>query len=413
MEATGRGSDSPCGPPPLRSEHALLTHSAPVSSFGAKSLPGLGKTPRFLSDTPLDEFTRKLRLTTANFPKQQFESAKPSLETSLRVYIDEIRENRTYGCIDIIYSYQPMSTHEALGELINLKKFHFKIGAARSRCIIGNLCETPHLLVAGQTGGGKSTFLRQLITTLYLKNESMAFVLIDLKGGLEFQLFEDLPRINVLPGISQAINELKRVEQQMLSRMDLLKKNKVKDIDAFNKAMSKAEKSKRSQNPVKRLGRLLLIVDEATEIFLTGSHATATEVQKSRRILSQIARQGRAVGVHLVIATQRPDTRSLDPQVKANLTGVLCFPMANAASSMTVLGNGRATELPAITGRAIWKSGIEMVEVQTPYLSSEDAERFLAPYRKEIAVAVCDEAPSKENRSSGTDLTPPSHSWLE
>ena len=97
-----------------------------------------------------------------------------------------------------------------------------------------------------------------------------------------------------------------------------------------------------------------------------------------------IARQGRAAGINLVIATQRPDSRSLDPQVKANLSGALCFPMQNDSSSITVLGNGRATDIPLIPGRAIWKEGPVMTEVQTPYLSIEEADQLLEPHRIQV-----------------------------
>ena len=120
-------------------------------------------------------------------------------------------------------------------------------------------------------------------------------------------------------------------------------------------------------------------------MFLAGGHAASGDIQTARRVLSQIARQGRSVGVHLIVATQRPDAKSLDPQVKANLTGVLCFQMLNDASSITVLGVGRATELPAIPGRAIWKCGAEMVEVQTPFLGTDEVDQLLESARKENA----------------------------
>jgi S-DNA-T family DNA segregation ATPase FtsK/SpoIIIE len=263
-------------------------------------------------------------------------------------------------------------------------------------------------LVAGQTGGGKSTFLRQMITTLYLKNEKIDFILIDLKGGLEFQLFENLERVRVVPSVASAINDLKRVEKMMNDRMGILKENKVKDIDAL--ANKKPGTNEQATKP-KFLNRLLLVVDEATEMFLAGAHASATEIQKARRIMSQVARQGRAVGVHLVIATQRPDVRALDPQIKANLTGVLCFPMSNDASSMTVLGNGRATDLPVIPGRALWKSGLEMTEVQTPFLTIETAEALLAPLRKPDDSAP--KADIEESAKSAPEIASPISSPIE
>ena len=114
---------------------------------------------------------------------------------------------------------------------------------------------------------------------------------------------------------------------------------------------------------------------------MVGSFADAREVQRARRLASKIAAQGRAVGIHLIIATQRPDRNALDPQTKANLVGKLCFQMSNTASSMTVLDNGRASELTPVPGRAIWQQGSEMMEVQAPLMTEKEAERLLSSYR--------------------------------
>lgn len=342
----------------------------------------LGKFPSFISDYPIDEFTRKLRLGRGGFSTAQFEKAKAILESSLQVYIDELRENRERGTIDIIYSHSPMPELTRIEDIKSMKALTFVVGKTRAKQIVASLRKVPHLMVAGQTGGGKSTFLRGLITTLFLNNPDFEFTLIDLKGGLEFQTFENLKRVEVIPNVAQATSALQSLETILTNRMALLKANDCKDIDAYLALPEDQRKPVREGERPEKVSRNVLVVDEAAEMFLAGSHGDSGDIQIARRILSQIARQGRAVGVHLVIATQRPDAKSLDPQVKANLTGVLCFQMLNDASSMTVLGVGRATDLPAIPGRAIWKSGAEMMEVQTPYLEAEAADQLLEPHRE-------------------------------
>lgn len=330
----------------------------------------VGRMPSFISDFPVDGVTRKLRLTHAGFPKIKFDEAKPELEAGLQVYIDDIKEKREKGVIEIFYSHIPMPSLVEYKPKEPSKSYDFLVGATRSEVRRANLRDVPHLLIAGQTGGGKSTFLRQLIAHLYLQNQSCQFLLIDLKGGLEFSLFENRKRITVVPHVRAATTELKKIDTLLERRFALLRENKCKDIDAYFRLNEK------SGGKVS-LDRHILVIDEAAEMFLAGHHAKSEEIQNARRVLSRVARQGRAVGIHLVVATQRPDSKSLDPQVKANLTGVVCFQMMNDASSIAVLGNGRATDLSAVPGRAIWKSGIEMTEVQTPFLSTEQAEELL------------------------------------
>jgi S-DNA-T family DNA segregation ATPase FtsK/SpoIIIE len=88
-----------------------------------------------------------------------------------------------------------------------------------------------------------------------------------------------------------------------------------------------------------------------------------------------------------VIATQKPDANAVSTQIKANLVGIISFPMATFGASMSILGNGRAKELPAIPGRAIWKNGLDQYEVQTPFLSPDYAKADLdkmAPEKEDL-----------------------------
>jgi S-DNA-T family DNA segregation ATPase FtsK/SpoIIIE len=355
------------------------------SAGGLKN--NLGNLPQFIFDNPLDKSTRKLRLTNAILPLLSFEKAKGSIESGLQIFIDEIKENRVGGTVDIIYAHEPMPSVFKLENIQDAKANEFFIGTTRSKVLKIYLEEVPHLLVAGQTGGGKSTFLRQFIATQYLCNKKTEFTLIDLKGGLEFDIFENLKRIKTPQNISESIADIQYLAEKLQKRMKVLKHNKCKDIEEF----IKIPKEKISYPPdlphyYDSLARHIIVVDEAAEMFLASHLASGKEVQNAKKILSQIARQGRASGIHLVVATQRPDSRALDPQIKANLTGILCFQMANDISSITVLGNGRATDLPPIAGRAIWKRGIEMVEVQTPYLTPLEAEEVLRPYYIEPSI---------------------------
>lgn len=334
----------------------------------------LGKLPNLICDLPLDDATRKLRLSMSALSFSEFQRAKPSLESALHVFIDEIRENRVKGAVDIIYSHSPMPDAFTIKEYKNYHPSEFTIGTTRAKIVRANITDVPHFLIAGQTGGGKSTFLRHFITSLYLSDKNARFTLIDLKGGLEFQLFENLKRVVVTGEMADAVGLLQEIDEKVKSRMRLLKDHKCKDIREYQKS---------HPGRAKDLPREIIVVDEAAELFLSSALASADKVRTAKEILSRIARQGRSLGIHLVIATQRPDSRALDPQIKANLPGVLCFQMVNDISSITVLGNGRATDLPPIPGRGIWKSSLEIVEVQTPNLPTDRAETLLAPHRIE------------------------------
>lgn len=355
----------------------LKTLTSAFKNAGLESK--IGRVPNLVSDFALDPIIRKMRVTNAGFPLSKFQEQSKYLESELGIYVDVIKENRETRIIEMIYSHFPMPENILYNQEESMRTLEFTVGRTRAYALTSNFRDTPHLLVAGQTGGGKSTFLRQLIVNIHLNDKNSKFLLIDLKGGLEFSLFESRKQFVVVPSVLAAIEELKLIDKILDERMALIKSEKCKDIDGYIKKMA----GKKSVF----LNRQFVVVDEAAEMFLAGHHANSKDIQIARGILSRIARQGRAVGVHLIVATQRPDSRSLDPQVKANLTGVICFQMMNDASSIAVLGNGRATDLPKVPGRAIWKNGIEMLEVQTPFLTPEEADKLLGPADNEKITA--------------------------
>ena len=331
----------------------------------------IGKLPSFVFDKPIDEFTRRMRLTRANLPVSQFISAKDNLESALQIYIDEIKEDRERGTVDIIYAGSAIPSTVKLTEISKIGQSKFLIGNTRARKIIADLRETPHFLVGGQSGGGKSTFLRQLITTLYLNNKNYEFVLIDLKGGLEFQLFEGIKRMDIVQSAKAALERLQVLDEILQERMAILKEHGCKDLEAY------LDLPKEKRDKTGNIDRKVVVIDEAAELFMAGDKSGANNAQNAKRLTIKLAAQGRAVGIHLIIATQRPDVKAVDGQIKANLSGIVAFQMPNMHSSQTILDNSRAAHLPRIPGRCIWKTSLEQIEVQTPFLSTDDTTALL------------------------------------
>lgn len=345
---------------------------------GLKSV--LNRLPSFVTDEALDEDSRKLTIKLKGQTLRQIKDCKDNLQEALKVHIDEIKGEVSKGTVEIIYSYEELLDDYPLNNF-SLEKDNFLVGQGRTSRIESELPNVPHLLVAGQTGMGKSTFLRQLITSLYITNKRYTFELIDLKQGLEFQLFQNLPRIKVCDNVINAISILSDLATDIIEkRSKLLRFNNCKDIGTFLNLPSEERKYPEGMEKIK-LDRQVVVIDEAFDLFMVGAYANAKQVAQARRNASKIAAQGRAVGIHIVVATQRPDKNAIDPQMKSNLTGKVCFRVSDIPTSNTILNNKLAYEIPDIKGRAIWKSSNEMKQVQTPHLSEKRANELLAKYR--------------------------------
>jgi S-DNA-T family DNA segregation ATPase FtsK/SpoIIIE len=360
-----------------------------------------GRLPSYIFDKPIDGETRKLRLKRMGISVRKFKDVTADLEGDLQIFVDEIRENRVAGTVDVIYSHHEMPDKVSFADVGDVAVDQIVVGKSRASQLQIHLEKVPHLLVAGQTGGGKSTFLRQMITTLYLRSGTTQFALIDLKGGLEFQLFRDLARVDVIDSAGSALKCLEALNASMDDRIKTLAANRVKDFPAFL-ALGKGQRIyPEGVSPAALLGRRVVVIDEVAELFLAGGAVNSEQSKRASEIVSRISRLGRAPGIHLVLGTQRPDKRALDTQIKANLPGKLCFQMTDTASSMVVLGNARARDLPSIPGRAIWQNGLTMVEVQTPMLGVDEANALLSVHRKQVVsqkskTPLTQKAPIKE-----------------
>jgi DNA segregation ATPase FtsK/SpoIIIE, S-DNA-T family len=352
--------------------------------IGLKS--AIGETPGFVSDFPIDDANRILRLDRKFIPLEEFVKKQGSIAGAMQVHIDEIEEIREDGTISILYSPVPLPSLFLMPDIMRYKDFTFPIGKARSKEIVGDFKKNPHMLIAGESGGGKSAFQRQLIATAYLNNENAEFLLIDLKGNLEFQFFQGLPRVRVCSEVKDAVDELKLLKDDIQTRFGEIKSIGAKDFEDYERIRIQKVKSNVEHMVVpNKLSRVFIILDEAWELSYVTQKTRSGDIRTATEVLSQIARQGRALGFHLVFSTQRPDAAAINSQIKSNLESIISYKIANHASSMTILDNGRAAQLPKIPGRAIWKMGGQMTEVQTPFLDIPELERIINPLKTQVA----------------------------
>lgn len=346
----------------------------------------LGRIPSFVADRPIDSGVREMVLSMNGIPLSAFRQAREKLETDVFGFIEEMREVRTKGLIKIKYSEKDIPKIITMESPYGYRGYDFIVGNTRTGQKRSSLETTPHLLIAGTSNSGKSTYLKQFISTLYLNNRSCEFTLIDLKNGLESIQFHDLPRVQVVTRPQEAVEKLARLQSVIAKRAKFLLANGCHKIEEFF-AIPKDKKAWTADfKSDKDIGRHVVIVDEAAELFLVGAELNAEGASKARRVVAQLAAQGRAVGVHVIVSTQRPDVKVIDGTIKTNLQGRLCFQMPDNASSMTILDSVRAADLPDIKGRAIWRDGAELSEVQVPLLSDDKIEALLSPMRKKKVI---------------------------
>lgn len=362
-----------------------------------------GRMPAFVSDREIDDNCRVMTLNSNKVPLSTFVSAKEKLEAGFFGYIDKIEERRASNVVRIFYSDDDFPDIIDLDSPYGKNNFSFIVGNTRSGVKTVNLIDVPHFLVAGSSNAGKSTFLKQVIATLYLNNADAEFVLIDLKFGLESIEFRDLPRMIIHKTNQEALQALIEIQAELKERGLSLYAHDCKNIIEYNKkAHSPGEIKNR---PSEILKRKIVIIDEAAQIFLAGPDMTASDVAQARGIVSTLAAQGRAVGINVIVATQRPDVNIIDGSIKANLQGRVCFHMSDNATSMTILDSVRAADLPDVKGRAIYRNGPEILEVQVPQLSDERLreifkDKRIAPRPK----SASDKGDPKEAKKDSADI---------
>ncbi len=212
------------------------------------------------------------------------------------------------------------------------------------RSIFDNIAKMPHLLIAGATGSGKSVTIHAIITSLLYRNppENLKFIMIDPKR-VELTLYNGIPHLltPVITDPKKAIMSLKWLGKEMERRYDLLEKASVRDIGSYHKnvVIPALEKSKKSEEPLPdAMPYVIVIIDELADLM-------QTYPRELEAAIVRLAQMSRAVGIHLLLSTQRPSVNVITGLIKANIPARIALQVASQIDSRTILDSAGAEKL--------------------------------------------------------------------
>lgn len=263
------------------------------------------------------------------------------------------------------------------------------------RSIFDNIARMPHCLIAGATGSGKSVTIHAIITSLLYRNppENLKFIMIDPKR-VELTLYNGIPHLltPVITDPKKAIMALKWLAKEMDRRYDILEKNAVRDIDSYHKniLLPIIEKKKEGEEVPDAMPYTVVIIDELADLM----QSYPRELEAA---IVRLAQMSRAVGIHLILSTQRPSVNVITGLIKANIPSRIALQVSSQIDSRTILDAAGAEKLLG-AGDMLFQSG-EMskpVRIQSAYIREPEV-KAVAKYLKD---AYADELQDEINFST-------------
>ncbi|MBU2566785.1 DNA translocase FtsK [Patescibacteria group bacterium] len=250
---------------------------------------------------------------------------------------------------------------------------------------LGDISKMPHLLVAGATGSGKSVCLNAIIMSLLYSNgpDDLKLILVDPKR-VEFPIYNGVPHLitPVITDVDKTVNSLKWAVREMNRRFDLLSKIQARDILTYN------------QKTKEKLPYLVMIVDELADLMVNSKQEVESQVVR-------LAQMSRAVGIHLVLATQRPSVDVITGLIKANIPARIAFSVASLMDSRTILDQSGAEKL---IGRGdMLFSTAELSSprrIQGVYISDDEINRVVEYLKSKYEPADYDDSVTERKSSS-------------
>lgn len=291
--------------------------------------------------------------------------------------------------------------------------------------IVVDMAKMPHLLVAGQTGGGKSVGVNTMILSLLFKltPEQVRFIMIDPKV-VELSIYNDIPHLltPVVTDMKKAANALRWAVEEMERRYLLVSHLQVRNIEGYNDKIDQAtamnfpipdptwrpgDSMEQMPPALEKLSYIVLIVDEFADLMMSAGK----EVEE---YIMRIAQKARAVGIHLILATQRPSTDVITGVIKANIPSRIAFTVASQIDSRTILDAGGAE---ALLGRGdMLYSGAgspDIIRVHGAFMTDEEVQRVADNWRArgkpnylESIVESVEDSDTGSRAEAGGDLDP-------
>ena len=302
----------------------------------------------------------------------------------------------------------PVSEIVSFRELIEMREFQTARAALpialgkdlEGKPVIADLAKMPHLLIAGATGSGKSVCVNTIITSLVYRHtpRTLRFLMVDPKM-VELSVYNTLPHLRhkVITDNRDAASVLNWAKMEMQERYELLAANGCRNIQEFNKRVEDNSPLKLPKRPDVAfeattytgsiLPYIVVIIDEMADLMMTVPGEVETPI-------AMLAQKARAIGIHLILATQRPSVNVITGLIKANFPSRIAFRVASQIDSRTII-DGAGAEMLLGNGDMLFipPGKSEPARLQGAYLSSEDTENLMGWYkgvreRKRAALAA-------------------------
>ena len=267
---------------------------------------------------------------------------------------------------------------EIMDKLVSLKSDN-KLLVALGKDILSNpkFCEinkTPHLLVAGATGSGKSVCINCILASILMnaKPDEVRLLLVDPKK-VELSVFNGVPHLlaPVVTDPKKASVALSKIVKEMEDRYDIFEEKGVKNIGSYNEMVEKKNKNLSDSEKLKKMPYIVVIVDELADLMLVASK----EVEDSIMRITQMAR---AAGIHLIIATQRPSTDVITGVIKANIPSRISFAVSSGIDSRTILDMTGAEKLLGRGDMLFLPMGESIpTRIQGAWITEEEVKRIV------------------------------------